>query len=187
MAYTIPSQEPNSVVAGDTWTWKKSLPDYSPADGWALTYYFNANGQTPQSAVGTTSGLDFLVTVSATTSAAFASTEWYWIAKVSKGSEVYTVDKGRFTVAPNPATFTGDPRSLVKRTLDAIQAAILGTASKDELSISVDGMALSYRSMDELARLEIRYQDRYNRELAAERAARGLSDGSVINTRFTRP
>jgi len=187
MAYDIPYIEPNSFTAGDSVSWYKSLPDYSPADGWSLAYRFKANGHDDIPVAATTSGTDFLVSISATVSATFSASDWYWYARVTKGSEVHVVQQGRTEVSANPDTSTADPRSLTKRTLDAIQAAILGAASKDELSMSVDGLALSYRSLDELSRLEVRYQARYNRELGAERQARGLRDGSVINTRFTRP
>lgn len=187
MAYTAPTREPDTFIAGDSVSWKRSSADFPSTDGWTLSYIFTANGQSAITVTCTASAPDYLASISPTVSATFSASLWFWTARVSNGTDTHTVATGRVNVTANPATSTADPRSLVKRTLDAIQAAILGAASKDELSLSVDGLALSYRSLDELSRLEIRYQARYNRELSAERAARGLSDGSNINTRFTRP
>jgi len=187
MAYTVPSTEPDTFIAGDSVSWTRSSADFPSTDGWTLYYYFTANGQSTITVTCTASSPDYLATISPAASTAFSASLWFWTARVTNGTDTHTIATGRTTVTVNPATSTADPRSLTKRTLDAIQSAILGAASKDELSMSVDGLALSYRSLDELSRLEVRYQARYNRELGAERQARGLRDGSVINTRFTRP
>jgi hypothetical protein len=187
MAYQPPSIEPDSLVAGDTWSWTKQLADYPAGSGWTLSYSFTAYGQDVKIATATASAPDYLVTISAATSATFASGTWYWTARVTNGSETHSVGTGRFEVKPNPATSTADPRSETKKVLDAIRACILGAASTDDLSISVDGVALSRRTFDELRRMEAFYIARYNRELAIERAARGLGNRSVIKTRFTRP
>lgn len=187
MGYSPQYREPDTVTAGDTWTWKKSLSDYAPSDGWSLTYYFSSNGQTPQTVTASGSGSDFTVTIAATTTATWPDGDWYWTAKASKGSEVYTVESGRFVVNPNPATFTGDPRSMVKRTLDAIRACIYGTAAKDEGSMTVDGVALSLRSIDELRRLEASYAMKYRVEVSQERGKRGLSPSTKIRVQFSRP
>ena len=37
---TVPTGEPTELVAGDTWTWDRSLADYPAAGGWTLTYVF---------------------------------------------------------------------------------------------------------------------------------------------------
>lgn len=34
----VPTEEPLKLVAGNTWTWKRSLSDFMPSDGWTLTY-----------------------------------------------------------------------------------------------------------------------------------------------------
>lgn len=38
MAFTVPETEPDTITAGDLWTWTKSLPDYSASDNWTLSY-----------------------------------------------------------------------------------------------------------------------------------------------------
>lgn len=45
MSVTVPTTEPESVVAGDTWTWKRLLADY-PAGTYTLKYrLINAVGR----------------------------------------------------------------------------------------------------------------------------------------------
>lgn len=187
MAYQVPTIEPDTLTAGDLWTWTRSLADYPPADGWVLSYSVVSNGNTTQTLTATTSGTSFLVSVAASTTASTSPGLWFWQARVTKGSESYTVGTGRFTVLPNFATSTADPRSLIKRTLDAIEANLAGSAVQNEMTMTVDGVALSYRSFDELLRLKSRFTVLYQAEIAAERGARGLGNRSTIHTRFRSP
>ncbi len=187
MGFAVPSLEPDTLTAGDLWTWTLSLPDYPPADGWILTYYVAGNGNDTRTLTATTSGSDFLISVATATTAAVPPGLWFWQRRVSKGSEAYTIGSGRFTVLPNLATSTADPRSRTKRILDLLDANMETAAIQGELSITVDGVALSYRSFDEVIRARARLDVQYQRELAAERAARGLGNRNTIHTRFNRP
>ena len=38
MAAETPTKEPETVRAGDTIKWKKSVSDYAASDGWTLKY-----------------------------------------------------------------------------------------------------------------------------------------------------
>ena len=38
MGFEIPNTEPATLRVGDTWKWTKDLPDFLPADTWALKY-----------------------------------------------------------------------------------------------------------------------------------------------------
>lgn len=190
MAYQIPDSVPSSLVAGDSWQWRASFADYPPGDGWSLAYVFTANGSDPvtvTAATDATVSSAFLCTVPAATTATMAATEWYWTALATKASERHVAESGRFTVSPDPATFTGDPRSKVKRILDAIDAAILNASSTHEGSISVESVTLSYRNLDELRRHRAAYAAMYRREVSAENAKRGFRKSSAVFTRFTRP
>ncbi len=185
--YQIPNRVPDTLVAGNTWSWATSSSDYSPADGWSVTYYLRSNGQTTITATSTTSGTGFLTTILASVTASIAPGDWYFTATAAKGLEAYQCDKGRFTVEANPATSAADPRSAVKRTLDAITKCIEGSASKDELAMTVDSVSLSNRSLDELSRLRSRYAMLYKAEVNTERASRGLPGPGVTFIKFNQP
>ena len=64
---SIPTTEPETITAGDSLTWKRTLADY-PAGTWTLKYrLINADGKIDITA--TASGTDHLVSVEPATSA----------------------------------------------------------------------------------------------------------------------
>ena len=68
MAVDIPENEPDTLRAGDTWKWTRTLADY-PASAWTLKYRFkSAAGGFEITA--TASGDSYAITVAASTSAA---------------------------------------------------------------------------------------------------------------------
>ena len=122
----IPSNEPLTLRAGDTWKWTRTLTDY-PAGAWTLKYRFkNAAGGFELSA--TTSGSDHAISVSAANSALHSAGTYDWIAWVEGGSsEKYTVDSGVIQITPNYRADSGglaalDDRSHARKMLAAIEA-----------------------------------------------------------------
>lgn len=180
-----PSYEPQSIIKGDTLKFKKSLPDYSAADGWTLAYTFL--GPTKQTVTATADGADFLVSAS---TSAWTAGDYAYQGKVSKGAEVYTVSTGSITVKPALADGTAgtDQRSQTKRILDALLAAFEGRASRTDLqySISVGGSSRTIQSMThaELLTAIKQYRQWYAAEQTAERINKGLGTGRKILTRF---
>ena len=71
MSQNIPTSEPESLVAGDTVTWQKTLSDYPASDGWVLSYrLINAAGNID--ITSSASGDDHLVSVAATATAGWS-------------------------------------------------------------------------------------------------------------------
>src|SRR5262249_5660295 len=129
----IPTSEPTSITIGATAQWRKTIPNYLPADGWVLTYAFRGPGAGLDLNGGqiAVDGDGWIVTISATASATLAAGIYYWQAWLAKGTEKVLADEGRTQVDPNLSTISGvyDGRSEVKKTLDAIRAAIAGRAT----------------------------------------------------------
>lgn len=188
MSAAVPTTEPVLLTAGDTWTWTKVLSDWSASDGWVLSYDLR-KGNLPKIVITATgSATTHTVSVSAATTAAYDPGEWYWQSFVTYSGQRFSIEKGRFTVAPNYAgTASFDPRSQVRRTLDAINATLEGTAASDDGKLVVDGMEIGRRSVADLLLLQSRFQALYQQEVAAERIAAGLPGRRQIVCRMGAP
>jgi len=194
------SREPSIIHRGETLGWKRaaSQTTYVDADGatiecsapeWTLKYKFaGPSGAFDITAVA--DGTDFSASASATVTGAYPVGEYSWIATVEKGSggtlERHIVDSGVCTVAEGPAEYVSglDKRSHVKKVLDAIEAVILGRATTDQLSYSINGRSLQKTPLPDLLKLRSQYRGEYERELRAERIRKGLDGGGNVYVRF---
>lgn len=174
----IPTTEPSSLRAGDTWKWTKTLADY-PAGTWTLKYRYK-NSAGGFEIVATASGTDHSVTVSATTTAAYAAGTYNWIAWVEAGTEKFTVGEGVAEVLPDyrsgAATVALDDRSHAVKTLAAIEAWIEGRdmgVAEYEINVAGNSRRLKVIPMADLIKL----RERYKREVAAEETKRRLAAG----------
>lgn len=172
------------IIAGDSLTFPKSVPDYPATDGWTLSYRL-----VPQSGAGSAitftasaSGADYSVNVAAATTAAWAVGSYGWAAYVTKAGARYTVDNGTLKVLPDVGAVTApyDARSFARQALDAIESAILGRASQTQLEVSVFGRTLKSMSHAEL----LAARSKLAREVDAEQAASDLANGVKRRTRI---
>lgn len=177
----ILTSEPSSVTAGDTIRWRKSLSDY-PATAWTLKYrLINAAGKIDITAGA--NGSDYLIDVPAVTSAAWMAGDYDWQSYVEKGAERYTVSVGRIVIAPNLAAQPGgyDNRSYARKVLDAIEAALMGRASKSQLETEVAGRRIKYIPFSDLLALRDKFRAEVRSEDIAEKLANiGGSSGKVM-------
>lgn len=182
----IPKTEPTEIQAGDTIKWRREdLSDYPASQGWSLNYNFV--GQAGRFAVAAAADGDkFAITIAAAISATYTAGIYQWVAKVSKGTESYTVDSGTCKVLPDLYAKTAalDGRSHAKKVLDSIEAVIEGRATKDQMSYQIAGRQLSRTPIADLLTLRSRYKAEYSAELKAERIKNGLDTGGRILVRF---
>ncbi len=175
---TTPTQEPATVVAGDTITWQKSFSDY-PATTWTLKYrLLNAAGKIDITA--TASGNDYLVSVTAATSAAWTAGDYDYTGWVEKGSgptaERVTVSTGRITVQANLAALnTYDGRSKARQIYEALltayKSAVDARAFVAEYEIA--GRRMKFASRTEWI-TELNF---WKAQVAAEDRAAKIADG----------
>lgn len=181
-----PKTEPSEIQAGDTIKWRREdLSDYPASQGWSLNYNFV--GQAGRFAVAAAADGDkFAVAITAATSATYTAGIYQWVAKVSKGTESYTVDSGTCKVLLDlyAKTAAFDGRSHAKKVLDSIEAVIEGRATKDQMSYQIAGRQLSRTPITDLLKLRSLYKAEYQREVDAERAANGLGNSRRILVRF---
>lgn len=181
---TIPLIEPAEIIAGDTLTWKKSLSDY-PAPTYTLKYRL-INAANKYDITAAASGDDHLVTVTAATSAGYAAGIYTWTSWVEKTGERYTISNGTTLIKPNLAAQSAgyDTRSHIKKTLDSIEAAVEGRATRTDLRHMINGREVWHMSPEELIKWHSHYKQLYQQELQAEKIKNGLGTGRKILTRF---
>lgn len=183
---TVPTIEPTTIRAGDLVSWSKSLADYPANDGWTLVYTL-INGSTKLTINASASGADHLVSVAAVTSAAYTAGSYSWMARVTKGAEIYTVDTGSMQILPNLAALTTfDGRSHAKVMVEAIEAAIQGRASSVQLRMAINNRSIEYLSPTELIKWLSFYRAEVAKEAQAETIRRTGVNPRNIGVRFHR-
>lgn len=167
---TVPTTEPNNLRVGDLWTWLKSLADYPANAGWTLAYTL-INATKKITITASASGADHLVSVAAATTAGYTAGSYSWMARVTKATEIYTIDEGTIEVLPDLAAATlYDGRSHAQIMVEAIEAAIEGRASALQLKMEISGRSIEYMGAADL----IKWLSFYRSELAKEGRAETL-------------
>jgi len=189
MAADIPEQAPIEIIAGDTVKFLKEFDDYPVSESWALTYSWVSNVGAPVDVTATTSGTQYLVTIPAANTANMNAGPWYFQAYVTKAGERYTVDSGSTQVVRNfdPLAAATDLRSHNKKMLDLLEAALEGRATDGIESHSIGGTPISLIPLERLKVLRDQYWSAYQREVKAEKLAKGLGGSRNIYVRFTAP
>lgn len=153
MTPPIPWGEPASAVAGDTWKWQRSVPDYPASDGWALTYRFRGIGTLDVLATTNMDGASFLVTAAASATGRLPEGSYEWTARVSNGTETYTVDSGRLAVLADFAAVAGGARQPhIERALALVEAQIEQVLATPVESYGADGITVQRRKLSDLRR-----------------------------------
>lgn len=189
MAADIPTIEPASLRAGDTWQWTKSLGDYPASTPWTLKYRFkNASGGFAITA--TADGDDYAVEVTATASKAYRAGVYSWFSWVENAdaSEKHTVASGSFTVLPDfrvsEADQPFDDRSHARIVLAAIEAVLENRATLDQESYEIAGRSLKRTPLGDLIKLRQHYKAEVAAEAAAEAIRNGAGSGRKIQFRL---
>lgn len=180
----IPTTEPIEIIAGDTVSWQKSVPDYPATDGWTLKYRFiNATARIDITA--TASGSDYVIDVLPATTATWAAGQYTWVSFVEKSGARHTIARGAITIKPDLAAQTSgyDTRTTAAKALSAInswlEARDLAVAEYEIL-----GRRMKYIPIAELLNLRSKLTAEVVREEAADRLARGLPSKTKMYVRF---
>lgn len=195
MAIPIPTEEPTKWMAGDTVKWTRSFADYPANGGWELAYRLRGTKSylIDFGVEVTASGADFLVNILASTSVTYAPGDYLLVGCVEKDGERKQVYSKSLTITPNHLDVAGvtsvyDPRTRAKRTLDAIEAMIEGTATREEKSYTITHGSITQTvemfDRGELLRLRTYYANVVKQEDIAARIAEGKGSGTRILTKF---
>ena len=178
-----PANEPSRVNAGDTATWRISLDAYPANEGWELSYVFiNAAGRFVVNAQP--DGRAHLVHELPDSTAAWPPGDYDFRARVTNGTDAYTVGQGRMTVAASFEAPTLDQRSTMRRALEAVEAYLADADNLAAAEYQIAGRQLRRHTLPELWKHRDRLRAEVAREDAADRAAKGLPHPGRIYVRF---
>jgi hypothetical protein len=179
MARSIATSEPEKFLAGETVKWTKSLSEFTPAEGAVLKY--SIRGAQKLDITCTTSGADFLATLTAAQTAALntgtsALTCW-WQSYVELSGERFKIADGQFTVDPDLSDINAayDGRSHAKTMLDALESLSEGKASLDQKQLMIGDRQITRLTPKELTDWTEHYRAKYESELRKWRRDNGLS------------
>jgi hypothetical protein len=172
----VTEQVPETIIAGDSVAWVRELADY-PAGVWSLTYLFS-NAVQSFTIAAAADGVLHSAAVSAATTGAYTAGRYRWHARVTNGTDVFTVENGWLEVKPNPAGSNVDWRSHARKMLDAIEATLESKATREQLdllSYSIGGEVSLTRDREQLLKLRAQYTV----ELANEEGSAKLKKRNV--------
>lgn len=180
--------EPDSITAGDSLHWRRSLPDYKASGGWSLTYYL-VGGPATAELTSTAYGDDHDVVVTKDTTAGWVKGTYRLLGFAVSATERHQIYDHALEVAANPATMQGgqDMRSHARRTLDLLEAVIEGRATDDVLNSSIEGTTISRLTPQELLRIATYYRSMVKSEEIKANAQKGRASGKIILAKFVAP
>lgn len=168
--------EPKTIVAGDSKTWLKILPDYKASEDWVLHYaLFNGSGAYNFAAVA--EGEDHRVDLLASITSTWTPGRYDWTAYVTRGAEEReVVDGGQFIIGADPSS--GQPydgRTHARKMLDALEAVIEKRATGSDLDL-IRG-TYGERAVERDPEKLIVWRNQYMREVESQEAAADLAKG----------
>ena len=184
-----PTTEPELLVVGDRWVWKRTDlgTDYAPSS-YALSYNARllGTGSTTFSITASESGTEYIVEVasSTTSSRTVGVYAWHMYITRSSDSERIALDSGKFELKDNLATSSADQRTHAAKMVDYLEATQESLAQKLTSSYSITDRSNTLRSMDEVSVQLNYYRAVYNRESMKDRAKSGRRTGQNILVRF---
>ena len=184
-----PTTEPELLVVGDRWVWKRTDigSTYAPSS-YALTYNARllGTGSTTFSITASESGTEYIVEVasSTTSSRTVGVYAWNMFITRSSDSERIALDSGKFDVRDNLATSSADQRTHAAKMVDYLEATQESLAQKLTTSYSISDRSNTLRSMEEVSVQLNYYRSVYNREVMKDRAKSGRRTGQNILVRF---
>lgn len=166
--------EPKTIRVGESlkW-WRDEDGTYTSASGYTLKYeLFNAD-QLITITEDTIDGAMWKVEVAASTTEAWVPGQYDWALYAVKSGEKWYLASGHVEILA--AAEAHDGRSFWRKIRDALQATLLGKASRDQLSLSISGRSISRMSPSELNE----WLDRAQAEVAKEERAAAIADGKT--------
>jgi hypothetical protein len=132
-----------------------------------------------------TSG-DYEITVTSTATANWTAGNYEFAVYLVKTGERHIIQSGKVEIKANVSGLSAayDPRSTVKKTLDAIEAVLEGRASQDIMTYSIAGRQIAKIPIPDLLKLRDYYKREYASEQKAEALANGIGTGGKILARF---
>lgn len=165
------AQMPESLVAGDSLSFRVDDARAVPADGWAVQFVLSGpSQQVVEGDVDPDDAAAFLVQIGSSVSAEWVPGVYAWVvlALNEDADARLTLATGQLAVTPDPLTQEGatEQRSFAAQKLAALETALL--AKGDATSYSLFGRTYSFESHEAL----LKAREFLRREVAQEEEAR---------------
>lgn len=174
---------PNTITAGDTVIFTESFPAYPPGS-WTLKLWLSTGVGTPVSIAATTSGTNFLFTITQTISAALAAGiyEYSEVALSADTTQTQTVKQGVLQVLPNFAATQAPSSAQAMVTL--YQGVIQEFARTTRSAVNFNGQSYTRANIKDYQAQLVYWEARVLQERRDLNRARGGVDQTRIATRF---
>lgn len=185
MSRAVAAIEPNSIQAGNSVEWDKSLADF-PATLWTLRYYLIPaqalqGGDTVTPIVAAASSMDYQVRITAATTAAWLKGKYTLVGYVSDSDERFEIYRGPLEVLPDLTTETQfDNRTYYERLLDKIREVIENGLVRDVIKYTWAGQQCEIMTLEDAFKAEERILSKIQQEAAGTKQRK-------ILTRFLSP
>ena len=177
MAPIVPTVEPTTVVAGDTWTWTHQAADFPISEGWALSYSIRgASALTWSASWVTDDGALWTVAIPAASTASITAGayvfERHYTGSGTYAGQRFTVELDRLDVDADAATAAaGTLQSLNEKMLAALASLLYPSSG---VVSDVDSYQIHGRAITKMSRLDLQkwydiYAARVKREQSGGR------------------
>lgn len=168
---------PTELVAGETISKTLTIADYPVEDGWAVSYRFATPTPITQACTGGGAGV-WAIALSSAQTLTIPSGRIRFDALATQTvdeevAQVVAVDSGVIHVTSSPLIV-----SKWSAVLASVEAAIATWGTSDQRSMSIEGMSVSYRSIDELLKLRAFCTQQIQKETGNKRP-------HILRSRFT--
>jgi hypothetical protein len=168
LAPTIPTSEPSTLTAGETWKWTFTDSTYPASEGWSPSYAVrgvSALDITDADHMTDDGAATWTVTVPHATTDDLVAGVYEWVRYATKAAEKYVTARGSFVVlADADSAAAGDRQSHAEKMLARIEAEIEARLSGDgsahesyTIGTAAGGRQLSKVPLSELYALKNKY------------------------------
>ena len=175
---------PSSIEAGDEYHFTVNYPSF-PVGTWTAVFVMAKGTGTPVSTAATTSGNDFLITLTSAVTAALGvagTGEYQWAMYVTSSSQRTTADTGLITVLPNLAVARTPSFSEAQVTL--LQGVLASFNATDKMKVDFNGQMFERAHIVDYQKQLVYYQAAVIREQQPLKAQRGEHTGGRIDPFF---
>lgn len=174
---------PRAQRAGDSFSWRQSLNEHTAANGWALALRLIPQAGSAIELSGTASGSDWDFAATGAQTADWPAGRYTTALVATRAAERSTLAADALQVFPNLATATThDSRSFARRMLDAIESALIGRATNDELDLIE--VQIYSRGQKRGQDVLLAARSKFKIEVQREEAAAGRGRSGRVYVRF---
>ena len=183
-----PEVEPNVLVVGDRWLWKRS--NLTTYDNALFTLSYQALHQTIANArftiTATASGNDYLIEVASTTTTGYKAGAYSWTSFITRDSdsERIRLGKGVFLIHVDFGTAYADPRTYAQTQVDLLQDKLQKLNQRQMSSYSAGARSAVLVDIAATRRELLYWQRVRSGELNVLRVKKGKRSAHTIQARF---